>query len=502
MRGKCLMVQGTGSSVGKSLLCTALLRILKNDGYRAAPFKAQNMALNSFVTKSGEEMGRAQVTQAQAAGMEPCVLMNPILLKPTSDRLSQVIVMGKPLGNMSAAQYHTYKPRLRETVRRAYEELESDVDFVVIEGAGSPAEINLREGDLVNMAMAETADAPVLLVGDIDLGGVFASLYGTVKLLQEDEQRRIRGFIINKFRGDVELLKPGIQMIEERIGIPCLGVVPYLDIDLADEDSVTDRFLRTRGEGAVRAAVVKLKHISNFTDFQMLPYLPGVSLCYAETAQDLEDQDIILIPGSKNTIEDLLDLRARGMEAALVRHARKGRLLMGICGGYQMLGHLLRDPDHVESCVPETSGLGLLDLDVTFAKEKTTLQSQGVITGRGWLGQLAGTIVDGYEIHAGRSKFGKDCHTWLTMSDGSIDGVSNEQGNVLGTYLHGVFDSGHLWKHMVDFARRQKGMAPATGEMISLDAFREKEFDRLAAAVRQSLDMNRIYALLKGETDV
>lgn len=499
MRGKCLMVQGTGSSVGKSLLCAALLRILKNDGYSAAPFKAQNMALNSFVTKKGQEMGRAQVTQAQAAGIEPDVLMNPILLKPTSDRRSQVIVMGKPLGNMSAAEYHAYKPKLRETVRRAYEALESSVDFVIIEGAGSPAEINLREGDLVNMAMAETADAPVVLVGDINLGGVFASLYGTVKLLEENEQRRIRGFIINKFRGDAELLKPGIRMIEEKIGVPGLGVVPYMDIDLEDEDSVTDRFFRARGEGAVNAAIVRLKHISNFTDFQMLSYLPGVSLRYAENARDLEKQDIILIPGSKNTIEDLLDLRARGMEAALVRHAREGRLLMGICGGYQMLGSRLRDPHHVESSVPETAGLGLLDMDVEFAKEKTTVQSQGVIKSEGWLSPLNGAAIEGYEIHAGHNTLGEGCRPWLTLKDGRVDGVTNEKGNVLGTYLHGVLDSGHLWKQMVDHVRAQKGLAAGADEVMSLEAFREKEFDRLAMAVRQSLDMEKIYALLKGE---
>ena len=312
MRGKSLMVMGTASSVGKSVLCSAFLRIMKQDGYKVAPFKAQNMALNSFVTKDGLEMGRAQVTQAQAAGVEPDVRMNPVLLKPTSDRRSQVIVDGKAIGTMTAMEYHRYKPALRERIKATYDALESTVDCVVIEGAGSPAEINLRAGDIVNMSMAESADAPVLLVGDINLGGVFASLLGTVMLLTDEERARVKGVIINKFRGDVKILKPGLKMLEERIHIPVLGVVPWMDVGLEDEDSVTERFSRMMGQGDLDVAVVKLKHISNFTDFQSLALQPGVKVRYAQTSKEVENADLIVLPGTKNTIEDLIDLRNRG----------------------------------------------------------------------------------------------------------------------------------------------------------------------------------------------
>ena len=323
MRGKSIMLQGTGSSVGKSLLCAALCRILRQDGLRVAPFKSQNMALNSFATREGLEMGRAQVVQAQAAGVEPSVEMNPILLKPTSDRKSQVVCLGKPLGNMSAVEYHNYKPNLRRLVKETYDSLESKHDVIVIEGAGSPAEINLKEGDLVNMWMAEAADAPVLLVGDIDRGGVFASLYGTVMLLEPQERARIKGLIVNKFRGDVSILEPGLRMIEDLTGIPVVGVVPWTDTDIEDEDSVSERLTATSGAGEVAVAVVRLKHISNFTDFQALSLHPGVTLRYAMRPADLEGADVIILPGTKNTIDNLIDLKNRDMIAPIARHAAR-----------------------------------------------------------------------------------------------------------------------------------------------------------------------------------
>ena len=449
MRGKSIMLQGTGSSVGKSVLCAALLRILKQDGLRVAPFKAQNMALNSFVTKDGAEIGRAQAMQAQAAGLEPDVRMNPVLLKPTSDRRSQVIVDGRPIGNMTAMEYHEY------------DRLEAGVDCVVIEGAGSPAEINLRDGDIVNMSMAEAADAPVLLVGDINLGGVFASLLGTVMLLTDEERARVRGVIINKFRGDVKILEPGLRMLEERIHIPVLGVVPWMDVELEDEDSVTERFHSVRREGDVNVAVVRLPHISNFTDFQALNLMEGVSCRYAEHAGELAGADMIILPGTKNTIEDLLELRRRGMDAAIVRHARAGGLVMGVCGGYQMLGTVLRDPMHVESRVPEVSGLGLLDMEVTFAEEKRTRQATGCVE--------------------------------------DADGVRNAEGNVLGSYLHGLFDDGQLFGRIAAHIREQKGIQGAAEAPMTMEAFREREFDRVAAIVRDSLDMEAIYAIIRGE---
>ena len=499
MRGKSLMIQGTASSVGKSVLCAAFLRILKQDGWHAAPFKAQNMALNSFVTRDGREMGRAQVTQAQAAGLEPDVRMNPVLLKPTGDRRSQVIVDGRAIGSMTAMEYHRYKPQLREKIKATYDALEGEMDCVVIEGAGSPAEINLRDGDIVNMSMAKAADAPVILVGDINLGGVFASLLGTMELLTKEERARVKGVIINKFRGDVKILEPGLRMLEERIQVPVLGVVPWMDVELEDEDSVTERFHRAAGQGDLEVAVVRLRHISNFTDFQSLTLQPGVKVRYAERPEDLKDADLILLPGTKNTIEDLLDLRARGLDVPIIRHARSGGMVMGVCGGYQMLGNTLRDPLHTESRVPEAAGLGLLDMDVVFAPEKRTVQSSGTVQcASGWLKELNGLIVDGYEIHAGQNVFGSRAVPWLTI-DGRVDGVCSEEGNVLGSYLHGLFDDGQLFSALAARMRKRKGIAQAGGKPLTMAEFREREFDRIADIVRSSVDMDAIYRIIKGE---
>ena len=499
MRGKSLIIQGTGSSVGKSVLCAALLRIMKQDGFSVAPFKAQNMALNSYATSEGLEMGRAQVTQAQAAGVEPSVRMNPVLLKPTSDRRSQVIVGGRPLGSMTALEYHEYKPQLRRMIKEIYDELESEHDFVVIEGAGSPAEINLREGDIVNMSMAKAADAPVLLVGDINLGGVFASLLGTVMLLEEDERARVKGVIINKFRGDVKILEPGLRMLEDRIGIPVLGVIPWMDVELEDEDSVTERLSRVAGSGDIDVAVVRLGHISNFSDFQALTLAGGARVRYASSARELEGADIIMLPGTKNTIEDLLELRAKGMDAAIVRHARAGGMVIGICGGYQMLGSRLRDPEHVESRVPEVAGLGLLNMDVEFREEKRTEQAVGEIRAdETWLSALNGLNVDGYEIHAGVNEFHEGCAPWLYVR-GELDGVTNAQGNVIGSYVHGLFDNGALWRAIRDRVRAQKGLSADDSRPLTMDEFREREFDRIADIVRASVDMERIYRIARGE---
>ena len=499
MRGKSLMIQGTASSVGKSVLCAAFLRILRQDGLRVAPFKAQNMALNSFVTRDGREMGRAQVTQAQAAGLEPDVRMNPVLLKPTGDRRSQVIVDGRAIGSMTAMEYHRYKPELRARIKATYEALEREVDCVVIEGAGSPAEINLREGDIVNMSMAKAADAPVILVGDINLGGVFASLLGTVMLLTEEERARVKGVVINKFRGDVKILEPGLKMLEERIHVPVLGVVPWMDVELEDEDSVTERFHRAAGTGDLDVAVVRLRHISNFTDFQALTLQPGVRVRYAEKAGDLDGVDIVILPGTKNTIEDLMDLRNRGMDAPIIRHARRGGLVVGVCGGYQMLGNRLRDPMHVESRVPEAAGLGLLDMEVVFEPEKRTAQSSGVVNcASGWLSGLNGLILDGYEIHAGQNSLGADCVPWLTIG-GRVDGVCNREGNVLGSYLHGLFDDGQFFAALAAHVRQGRGQDATTGPALTMDEFREREFDRIADLVRASVDMDAVYRIIRGE---
>ncbi|MDY5220107.1 MAG: cobyric acid synthase [Eubacteriales bacterium] len=501
MRGKSLMFQGTGSSVGKSMLCAAVLRILKQDGLRVAPFKAQNMALNSFATSEGLEMGRAQVTQAEAAGVEPSVRMNPVLLKPTSDRRSQVIVNGKPIGTMSAMEYDGFKPRLREMVKETYDALEDSVDVVVIEGAGSPAEINLKEGDIVNMSMAKSADAPVILIGDINPGGVFASLYGTVKLLDADEQARIKGIVINKFRGDVKILEPGLRMLEELLHIPVIGVIPWMDVDIEDEDSVTERFNRSAGQGQIRAAIVQLPHISNFTDFSLLAGEPDVSVVYASRPSELKDADIILLPGTKNTIEDLNWLKQRGLADEIVRHARSVGMVIGICGGYQMLGETLRDPLHTESRIPEMAGLGLLNFDVTFNAEKRTVQAHGAIScPSGWLREHNGLMLDGYEIHSGENTFGPGCVPFLYLNGrAEPDGVTNPQGNVLGSYLHGIFDTGAFWRAVVNHVRKEKGLDANTGDVLTITQFRDREFDRMATIVRQNLDMDAVYKIIRGE---
>lgn len=501
MRGKSIMLQGTGSSVGKSMLCAALCRVFRQDGLRVAPFKSQNMALNSFATREGLEMGRAQAAQAQAAGLEPSAMMNPILLKPTGDRHSQVICMGRPIGSMTAMAYQNYKPKLRALVKQTYEALEAQYDAVVIEGAGSPAEINLRDGDLVNMWMAKAADAPVILVGDIDRGGVFAALYGTVMLLEPDERARVKGLIVNKFRGDPAILEPGLRMIEDKLGIPVIGVVPWTDADIEDEDSVSERLTRRAGTGEIIVAVARLNHLSNFTDFQALSLHPGVTLRYAVKPDDLRGADVIILPGTKSTASDLTELKNRGMLAPIVRHARGGGLVVGVCGGFQMLANALKDPDGVESEVREVAGLGLIDMDVAFRAGKRTVQATGVVAGGpDWLAGLRGAEIAGYEIHSGENAYGKNAQIWLRDAAGNPLGAANATGNVLGTYLHGLFDDGALADALVRRARAIKGLPEDEGApAVDFAAYREAQFDKLADVVRASLDMDAVYRILKNE---
>ena len=365
---KAIMIQGTTSNAGKSLIAAGLCRIFRQDGYRVAPFKSQNMALNSYITRDGLEMGRAQVMQAEAAGLEPVVDMNPILLKPTSDQGSQVIVNGEVRGIMRAADYYQYKPQLIPDIMAAYGRLNQENDIIVIEGAGSPAEINLRENDIVNMGMAKMSRSPVLLVGDIDRGGVFAALAGTMLLLEEEEKRMIKGTIINKFRGDVKILEPGLKMLEDIIHIPTLGVVPYLHLDVDDEDSLSERFSRRDKAADIDIAVIRLPRISNFTDFNPLEYIDQVSVRYVAAPGQLGKPDLIILPGTKNTMDDLLWMRQNGLEAAVQKHAAAGKPILGVCGGFQMLGRAIRDPLGVEHG-GEISGMGLLPLETEFAGE-------------------------------------------------------------------------------------------------------------------------------------
>ena len=398
-KAKCIMVQGTMSGAGKSLLCAALCRIFAQDGYRVAPFKSQNMALNSFVTRDGLEMGRAQVVQAQAAGIEPDVRMNPILLKPSSDVGSQVIVNGEVRGQMSAAAYFKMKRALIPEILSAYNSLAETVDIIVIEGAGSPAEINLKADDIVNMGLARLVDAPVLLAGDIDRGGVFAQLYGTVALLEPEERARIKGLLINKFRGDVEILRPGLAMLEEKTQLPVLGVVPYLKVDIEDEDSLSTRLDAGKTVHPLDAAILRLPHISNFTDFMPLEQHPLLGVRYVQNTRQLGTPDLIILPGTKNTVDDLLWLRQSGLEAALLKLAASGTPVLGVCGGYQMLGETLADPEGTESGTAQTvRGLGLLPTRTVFTGQKHRTQDTAAVTAA----PFAGAALAGYQIHTGR----------------------------------------------------------------------------------------------------
>ncbi|MCI6937362.1 MAG: cobyric acid synthase, partial [Clostridiales bacterium] len=394
---KNIMIQGTMSNAGKSLLCAGLCRVLRQDGYRVAPFKSQNMALNSFITADGGEMGRAQVVQAEAAGIAPDVRMNPILLKPTTDVGSQVIVNGQVMGNMRAMEYYRRKREFVPEVMKAYDSLASQYDIIVIEGAGSPAEINLKQEDIVNMGLAKMVDAPVLLVGDIDRGGVFAQLYGTVALLEEDERARIKGTVINKFRGDKAILEPGLKTLEALCGVPVAGVIPYVHVDIDDEDSLSERFSRDTQRKLLDIAVIRLPRISNFTDFAPFERYGNVSVRYVTSVEELHDPDIIFLPGTKSTIADLLWLRQCGLEAAISKAAAAGTLVMGICGGYQMLGTSVSDPDQVEAAgVTEIAGMGLLDMDTVFRGDKVQTQTRGVFAGvTGMLENLNGLSYEG-----------------------------------------------------------------------------------------------------------
>ncbi len=466
------MVQGTASSVGKSIITAGLCRVLYKRGYRVAPFKAQNMALNSFITTRGHEMGRAQVVQAEAAGIEPDIMMNPILLKPSTDKKAQVIVNGKVFKNMSAVEYHEYKPQLASFVKETFMSLAKQYDYVIMEGAGSPAEINLREGDLVNMGMAALADAPVIIVGDIDRGGVFASLYGTVALLTEDERRRVKGFIINKFRGDVDILKPGLTMLEEMTGLPVLGVLPYTQLKIEDEDSLAERFhVQQDDDKAVTISVIYLPHISNFTDFNALETQLDVKLNFVMRGAAIPPSDVVIIPGSKNTIEDMVYL-------------------------HQPLG--------TESSLPSVNGLGLLAMSTVFDPEKTTTQVSGTLGQmRGLLAPLSGMAVSGYEIHMGQTRLTDDTKSLLTIETAlgkqtaRSDGAHNRAGNVFGTYLHGIFDDITFTRALLNIVRKNKGLAPQTSDIDDFKAFKENQYNQLADLLESHLDIDKIIAIME-----
>ncbi len=504
---RCLMIQGTASHVGKSVLVTALCRILANQGVAVAPFKAQNIALNSYVTREGGEMGRAQVLQAQAARVEPHTDMNPILLKPTSDQRCQLILYGKVWGELGAWDYHKSKERFFPRVVEALERLRRAYQVVIIEGAGSPAEINLKSEDITNMRIARTADAPVLLVGDIDRGGVFASLLGTVELLESWERDLVAGFIINKFRGDPTLLGNGPSLLEEKTGIPLLGVVPYIhDLGLEEEDSVAleerRRWAGGHGDkGKIEIAVIHLPHISNYTDFDPLAQEPGINLRYVKYPEEIGTPDALIVPGTKSTVEDLRHLRATGMDDIIVQLAGHGMPLIGICGGYQMLGREILDPEGVESeeeCCP---CLGLLPMVTVMRKEKTTHQIKAVV--RRPIPMLglgpSSPPLEGYEIHMGDTISSEESPLLIVERSGEKieveEGLAHPVLNVFGCYIHGIFENFVVREGFLRFLAARKGIHPhAWGG--DWQRWRDLRLDHLAEVARHSLDMSFIYKLL------
>ena len=499
--GKVLMVQGTTSHAGKSLMATALCRIFAQDGLRVAPFKAQNMSLNSFVTPDGGEFGRAQAVQAEAARVAPTVEMNPILLKPEGNRKSQVVVMGKPVAVASAREYYEMKLRLWPLVTQALDTLRTQYDIVVIEGAGSPAEINLKEHEIVNMRVARYANAPVIIVGDIDRGGVFASLVGTMVLLEPEEQALVKAFVINKFRGDPSLLDSGFEMLRERTGVGVVGVIPWFDdIHIPEEDSLGLEPAHSQQDSDsgeyLDVVVVRLPRIANFDDFDPLLREPRVRLRYVGKREEMGKPDLIVLPGSKTTVSDLEWMRESGIADGVMEQRREGTPVIGICGGYQMLGENILDPDGIESNSPETRGLGLLPLTTTFAATKTTHQVRGsVASSEGLLAGCAGDAIAGYEIHMGQSYGADGAPFRITERSGSVvnssDGALDPDGLTIGTYMHGLFHNHSLRHSLLTNLARRKDIALPEGAILDLNA----EYDKLAQLVRESVDMKSIYEM-------
>ena len=490
---KAIMVQGTMSNSGKTFVTAGLCRVFKQDGYKVAPFKSQNMALNSYITEEGLEIGRAQAMQAEAAMIPPTHWMNPILLKPTSNMGSQVIVNGEVYDNLSAQEYYKMKDNLAPEVMKAFNHLAAENDIIVIEGAGSPAEINLAENDIVNMGMAKMADAPVILVADIDRGGVFASAYGTIKLLPQEDQDRFCGIVINKFRGDVEILKPGLKMLEDLTDKPVLGVLPMEKIDVDDEDSLSDRLnQRTFTEG-IDVAVIRLPHISNFTDFSVFELIDGVSLRYVSDKRELGEPDLILLPGTKNTMADMEWLIESGLESKIIRASKDTRII-GICGGFQILGKELHDPEHVEHG-GDMRGLGLLDTSTVFQGGKTRTRIHGCIREEQNLYGLENRQLEGYEIHMGATTNLGGAVPMIELEDGRTDAYMTPDGRIWGSYLHGIFDNEDLVFGLVYDIMREKGINPGENH-LSVAEYKEIQYNKLADLIRNNLDMDQIYRIL------
>lgn len=485
MKTKSIMLLGTASSVGKSTIAAAFCRYFKNKGYRVAPYKALNISLNSYVTKEGDEIGRGQVVQAECCDIEPKEYMNPILMKPSAGYKTQVIVRGKVHCTMDSYKYKDLNNYLKEKAKEAYEDISKDYDLIVLEGSGSCAEINLKETDIANMHTAKMTKSPVILVADIDKGGVFASIVGTIMLLSEEERALVKGIIINKFRGKREYFESAIKQLEDIINIKVVGVMPYFDLNIEDEDGCTDNISNARGNG-VDIAVIKLPHMSNFTDFNSIQRLKDVTVRYVEKAEELDEAHLIIIPGSKNTIKDLQYLKENKFQDKIYKLQKQGTTIFGICGGYQMLGELVRDPLAVESDIKEEKALGLLEIITEFKDKKTTKQLEAV--------DFEGNIIKGYEIHNGISKCLNTNNIWISDKDGTVLGMKNDNNTVFGTYLHGIFDNEELAYKFINNIKKKLKIDII--EEIGYNEYKKEQYYKLVQLLEDSVDMEYIESIL------
>ncbi|CAH0178149.1 cobyric acid synthase [Peribacillus sp. Bi134] len=502
MKARSIMIQGTSSDVGKSLICTAFCRVFSNKGLRVVPFKSQNMALNSYVTLDGGEIGRAQGVQAEAARITATTDMNPILLKPKQDMVSEVIVHGKHFLDMNAKSYRSqFVQEAMPIIRKSVEKLQEDYDIIVLEGAGSPAEINLKDRDIANMRMAKLTDAAVILVADIDRGGVFASIIGTLALLDQDERDSVKGIIINKFRGMRELLDDGIEWVEKETGIPVLGVLPYLDVNIEAEDSLALSSLRfkkpKKAEFPIDVAVLRFPRISNFTDVDPFFDELGVGVRLVSSVHELSNPDLLILPGTKNTMEDLEWLNRMGLDRAINELRKQGTMIFGICGGFQMLGTKLFDPDAVEGDGENADGLSLLPVETVFQAEKKTVQMEGVLSAGIMEGQMN---LNGFEIHLGRTTLKSQVRPFLLLKDGREDGAISNDNKVMGTYLHGIFHNRLFTRLLVNQIRRNKGLEEVKENVQSDSERREEAYNLLASHLEENIDMDTIYQWLQLET--
>lgn len=494
---KSIMFLGTASSVGKSTIATAFCRYFKNKGMKVAPFKALNISLNSYVTEDGLEMGRAQVVQADACEIKPRAWMNPVLLKPSGNMKTQVIVNGKVKCNIDSYKYKELNKELKEVVKDTYEEISKEYDLIILEGSGSCAEINLKESDIANMHMAKVSNSPVILVADIDRGGVFASVVGTIMLLDKEERKKVKGVIINKFRGNMEYFKPAMKQLEEIINIPVLGAMPYFNLDIEDEDSVTERISNKISNcKGVDIVVIRLPYMSNFTDFNSLSRLDNVSIRYIDKVQEIGDPHLVIIPGSKNTIDDIRFLKENGLYSKIISLEEKGTTILGICGGYQMMGNYIIDDLGVEGEKRVEGGFGFLPTTTKFNKDKITKQSSGRIVSN-IIEEINNIEVSGYEIHNGETIVNNPDNIFIKLSNGEVAGAINDKGNVIGTYLHGIFDNGDFIKQFIKTLINKNNLEEDYNEVSTYREYKLNELDKLSKILDENIDMVKVKEILK-----